>query len=168
MSELQPSHVFRERVTAHRCPAEERLSQWVDVVVAAVGLDAPVSLTIRFVDSEEGRMLNREYRGKDYATNVLSFPLEQPDLPVDMRADEVAPDHEPRYIGDLVICAPVVEREAVEQDKPRDAHFAHMVVHGVLHLLGYDHEDAAEAEEMEALEVTILASLGLPNPYQTD
>jgi len=168
VSDTLHSHVFRERVSDHRCPGQTRLEQWVDAVVAVAGIDAPVSLTVRFVDTEEGRMLNREYRGKDYATNVLSFPLEQPDLPAEMQADEVASDHEPRYIGDLVICAPVVEREAEEQRKTRDDHFAHMVVHGVLHLLGYDHEDDAEAEQMEGLEIAILAGLGLDNPYQSD
>jgi probable rRNA maturation factor len=113
----------------------------------------PAELAIRIVDTAEGQALNRDYRGKDYATNVLSFPAELPpgvNLPL---------------IGDLAICAPVVAREAAEQGKkPRD-HWAHLTVHGTLHLLGYDHIDEAEAEAMEALETRILAGLGIADPY---
>jgi probable rRNA maturation factor len=110
-------------------------------------------LSIRVVDSDEGQALNREYRGRDYATNVLSFPAELPPgvpLPI---------------LGDLVLCAPVIAREASEQGKALKHHYAHMVVHGVLHLLGYDHMQDAEAEAMEAIECEILASLGMPDPY---
>ena len=114
-------------------------------------LFADAELTVRFVDEDEGRTLNRTYRGKDYATNVLTFAYaESEDDPVS---------------GDIVLCCPVVEREAAEQDKPLEAHYAHLVVHGALHAQGYDHEDAAEADEMEALEIEILATLGYPNPY---
>ena len=110
-------------------------------------------LSIRVVDSDEGQALNRDYRGRDYATNVLSFPAELPPgvpLPV---------------LGDLVLCAPVIAREASEQGKALKHHYAHMVVHGVLHLLGYDHTQDAEAEAMEAIERAILARLGIPDPY---
>jgi probable rRNA maturation factor len=110
----------------------------------------------RAFDTKEGRTLNRDYRGKDYATNVLSFPVELPpgvNLPL---------------IGDLVICAPVVAREALEQGKPSRHHWAHMTVHGVLHLIGYDHIDDQEAEQMEALETRILAGLGIDDPYAVD
>ena len=111
-------------------------------------------LVIRIVDEPESQALNRQYRGIDKPTNVLSFPFE-------------APPHVPsRHIGDLVICAPVVEREAAEQGKPLEAHWAHMVVHGVLHLLGYDHQTDADAETMEGLEIAILGRLGFPNPYE--
>ena len=114
-------------------------------------------VTIRLVDADEGRTLNAEYRGKDYATNVLSFPAELPEgLPKDVKLP---------LLGDLVLCAPVVAREAKEQDKPLAAHYAHLTVHGTLHLLGWDHEDAREAEAMEQLEREILAELGLPDPY---
>lgn len=114
-------------------------------------LFADAELTVRFVDEDEGRTLNRTYRGKDYATNVLTFAYaESEDDPVS---------------GDIVLCCPVVEREAAEQDKPLEAHYAHLVVHGALHAQGYDHEDATEADEMEALEIEILATLGYPNPY---
>lgn len=121
---------------------------------AAAGLGSESGeVTLRIVDAEEGRALNRRYRGKDYATNVLSFPV--PELP-----DGTRPIR-----GDLVLCAPVIVREAVEQGKAMNAHWAHMVIHGCLHLCGHDHEDREEAEEMEALERRLLAGLGYPDPY---
>jgi len=110
-------------------------------------------LSIRLVDSTEGRELNRQYRSKDYATNVLSFPVELP------------PGIKLPLLGDLVICAPVVAREAAEQDKKRRDHYAHLTVHGVLHLLGQDHEIETDAERMEAIERRILAGLGIADPY---
>ncbi|WP_298398143.1 rRNA maturation RNase YbeY [uncultured Azonexus sp.] len=106
-------------------------------------------VTIRLVDADEGQALNRDYRGKDYATNVLSFPYET----------------EPLVMGDLVICPTVVAREAAEQNKPLAAHYAHLTVHGMLHLQGWDHEDDVEARDMEDEERTILAALGFPDPY---
>ena len=107
-------------------------------------------ITIRLVDADEGQSLNNEYRGKDYATNVLSFPYEV----------------EPITTGDLVICPSVVAREAAEQNKPLAAHYAHLTVHGMLHLQGWDHETSeADAEEMENEEKEILAALGYPDPY---
>lgn len=111
-------------------------------------------LALRIVDEREGRALNRHYRGKDYATNVLSFPADLPEgvkLPI---------------LGDIVLCAPVVAREAREQGKALNAHYAHLTVHGILHLLGFDHEDEREAEAMELLERQILASLGIDDPYR--
>jgi len=106
-------------------------------------------IAIRLVDPDEGQTLNKEYRGKDYATNVLSFPY----------------DTEPVVMGDLVICPSVVAREAAEQNKPLAAHYAHMTVHGMLHLQGWDHENDDDAEAMEQEETEILAALGYPNPY---
>lgn len=106
-------------------------------------------VTIRLVEPDEGQELNQTYRGKDYATNVLSFPYET----------------EPVVVGDLVICPNVVSREAAEQNKPLMAHYAHLTVHGMLHLQGWDHEDDNEAQEMETEERTILAALGYPDPY---
>ena len=106
-------------------------------------------VTVRFVDAEEGRALNAQYRGKDYATNVLTFPYAR----------------EPALSGDLVLCLPVVLREAAEQGKTASAHFAHLVVHGMLHLEGYDHETGAEARIMEQMERDILDRLGYPDPY---
>ncbi|QSN61708.1 rRNA maturation RNase YbeY [Caballeronia sp. M1242] len=114
-------------------------------------LFADAELTVRFVDEEEGRMLNRTYRQKDYATNVLTFAYaESEDDPVS---------------GDLILCCPVVEREASEQGKPLDAHYAHLIVHGTLHAQGYDHEVESEAQEMESIETDIMQSLGFPDPY---
>jgi len=113
-------------------------------------LDADGELTVRIVDTEEGQQLNREFLGKDYATNVLTFDYAQ----------------EPLVMADLVLCAPVVEREAVEQNKTLAAHYAHLLVHGALHAQGWDHETSDEdAEEMEAREIEILARLGLKSPY---
>lgn len=132
-------------------PASGTLRAYAEAALAGRREDA--ELAIRIVDAEEGRALNRDYRDKDYATNVLSFPAELPPgvpLPV---------------LGDLVLCAPVIAREAAEQGKPLKHHYAHMVVHGVLHLLGHDHMHEAEAEAMEAIEREVLAGLGIADPY---
>jgi probable rRNA maturation factor len=126
-------------------PSRPRVRRWV-----RASCDRPAEVAVRFVDAEEGQMLNRDYRHKDYATNVLSFVYES--------AAKVA--------GDLVVCLPVVLREAAEQGKSAEAHFAHLVVHGMLHLMGYDHETGAkDAARMEAKERDILAGLGYPDPY---
>ena len=139
-------------------PAAEQFERWVDAALSE--LAGAHDLAIRIVGEEEGRDLNRSYRQKDYPTNVLSFPAAIDDLPAAVRQSlEIAP------LGDLVICAPVVLREAAEQHKPLDAHWAHLVVHGCLHLLGHDHEEPAEAEAMESLETAIMARLGYPDPY---
>ena len=119
---------------------------------ARAALTGGGEVTIRLVDADEGRALNAEYRGKDYATNVLSFPYES----------------EPVVMGDLVICPEVVAREAAEQGKEPAAHYAHLTVHGMLHLQGRDHEDDMEAREMEDEERTILAALGFPDPYRDE
>jgi probable rRNA maturation factor len=114
-------------------------------------LFADAELTVRFVDAEEGRTLNHTYRGKDYATNVLTFAYaESEDDPV---------------TGDLILCCPVVEKEATEQGKPLEQHYAHLLVHGTLHAQGYDHEVEEDAQEMEGIETEILAKLGFPDPY---
>jgi probable rRNA maturation factor len=111
--------------------------------------DRPAEVTVRFVDAEEGRTLNRDYRGKNHATNVLSFPYHSA----------------PRVAGDMAVCLPVVLAEAVAQNKVAEAHFAHLIVHGMLHLQDYDHETGADAIRMEAREREILAGLGYPDPY---
>lgn len=132
-------------------PAAVSFRKWVGAALA--GRIREADLAIRIVGTKEGRALNRHYRGKDYATNVLSFPAELPEgvkLPL---------------LGDIVLCAPVVAREAREQKKALAAHYAHMTVHGTLHLLGWDHEDAREADAMEQLEREILAELGIEDPY---
>ena len=125
-------------------PSERRFRRWVHEA-----LDAEARLTIRIVGMREGRALNRAYRGRDYATNVLTFVL----------------DDGPPYDGDLVLCAPVVSREARARGLDLMAHYAHLTVHGVLHLKGYDHEREPEAARMEKLETRILRRLGYPDPY---
>ncbi|GGY18226.1 rRNA maturation RNase YbeY [Paludibacterium paludis] len=133
-------------------PRGRLLSRWAEKAKLR-GRD--VLVTLRVVGEEEGRTMNRDYRGKDYATNVLTFALhEGDDTPQGMP-----------LIGDIVLCAPVVEREAAEQGKPLLAHYAHLTVHGMLHLQGFDHEDDDEAREMENLETSLLAALGFPDPY---
>jgi probable rRNA maturation factor len=130
------------------------------VAAALAGRIREADLAIRIVGTREGRALNRHYRGKDYATNVLSFPADVAEgvkLPKGVRMP---------LLGDLVLCAPVVAREAKDQDKPLAAHYAHLTVHGALHLLGWNHEDPREAECMEQLEREILAGLDIPDPYQ--
>ena len=127
-------------------PTRPQVRRWVRAACSK-----PAEVTVRFVDSAEGRILNRDYRSKDSATNVLSFPYESGE----------------QICGDLVLCLPVVEREAREQGKSPEAHFAHLVVHGMLHLQGYDHEtNHDDAERMEAVEREILADLGYPDPYR--
>ena len=136
-------------------PAAVSFRKWVAAALA--GRIREADLAIRIVGTREGRALNRHYRGKDYATNVLSFPAELPEgLPEGVRLP---------LLGDLVICPSVVAREAAEQSKPLKDHYAHLTVHGVLHLLGWDHEDDKEAEAMEQLEREILAELGIADPY---
>ena len=131
------------------------LRHWCELALRQRTADS--ELTIRLVDETEGRELNHTWRQKDYATNVLSFPADVPDGLLDIP-----------LLGDLVICVPVVEREAAEQGKTLQAHWAHLVIHGCLHLLGYDHIDDDEAEEMESLERHLLAELGHADPYATE
>ncbi|MBT2301587.1 rRNA maturation RNase YbeY [Variovorax paradoxus] len=136
---------FRE-VARHRAALpRHRVARWI-----RHALDADGEITVRIVDAEEGQQLNREFRGKDYATNVLTFDYAQ----------------SPVVMADLVLCAPVVAREAKEQRKTLAAHYAHLLVHGTLHAQGWDHETGeADAEAMEAREIEILARLGIKNPY---
>lgn len=134
-------------------PTLLQLESWVETALA--GRREQAEVCIRLVDNDESRALNREYRGKDNPTNVLSFPVEVPEgIPLDL-------------IGDLVICAPVVAAEAQEQNKNPMDHWAHLVIHGTLHLLGFDHIKDDEAQEMEALETQLLAQLGIADPYHT-
>ena len=135
-----------------QAPSSHDIRRWV---LAALRDDAEIA--VRLVGATEGRELNRDFRGKDYATNVLTFVYGE---------GEALPNEDATaLVGDLVLCVPVVLREAAEQGKTAEAHFAHLVVHGLLHLQGYDHEEPGEAEEMEALETQILAALGYPDPY---
>lgn len=142
-------------------PPEADFLRWIECAQQHVATTTkPVNVGIRVIDTKESADLNHNYRDKDYATNVLSFPADIPDA--------IAAELEEIPLGDLAICAEVVEREAIEQGKPASAHWAHMVVHGTLHLHGYDHENDTEAEEMEALERRILAALGIDDPYRND
>jgi probable rRNA maturation factor len=125
-------------------PTQVEFRKWVKSA-----LDVDAEITLRLVDEAEGRTLNRDYRGKDYATNVLTFPLAK----------------QPHLMGDIALCAPVVVREAKEQNKTASAHFAHLTVHGILHLRGYDHETEAQAGMMETLETKIVTKLGYADPY---
>ncbi|MDO8276704.1 MAG: rRNA maturation RNase YbeY [Burkholderiaceae bacterium] len=133
-------------VAAHRAVLRRaQVSSWI-----ALALKHPGEITVRIVGAEEGRALNLQYRGKDYATNVLTFDYAR----------------EPTVMADLLLCGPVVEREAREQGKTLQAHYAHLLVHGALHAQGYDHEAGErQALEMEALEILLLGALGFPDPY---
>lgn len=137
-------------------PTEEHFQQWAEAVVTLLELEN-CSASLSIVDADESQTLNREYRQKDKPTNVLSFPSEFdfPNLP-DL----------PRILGDIIICAEVVVREANEQNKMPEAHWAHMTIHGILHLLGYDHQTDDDAEQMEGLEVRALKRLGYNDPYR--
>ena len=139
--------------SASPAPSRARVRRWVAGTLAAVpGIDA-ATLTLRFVDDDEGRTLNRTFRGKDHATNVLTFPLDRRPARVD---------------ADIVVCLPVVAREAHAQGKTNDDHCAHLVVHGTLHACGYDHEDEAQADAMEALERAVLRRFRIADPYAVE
>lgn len=135
-------------------PSSDAFHSWLSQAITPFQSDGEV--TIRIVDQEESHQLNFQYRGKNRPTNVLTFPFEVPE------------GIELNLLGDLVICRQVVEKEAIEQDVPLFAHWAHMVVHGSLHLLGYDHIDDKEAEEMESLETQIMLKMGFQDPYLTE
>ena len=135
-------------------PDADSMRHWVSAAMRDEA--ATLELSVQIVDEQESAALNQQYRGKSGPTNVLSFPF-----------DAVTPEPLP-ILGDLVICAPVVNREAIEQNKPAEAHWAHMCVHGVLHLLGYDHAGDSDAQVMEALETTILLDMGFPAPYSEE
>ena len=135
-------------------PPLQQLKHWAAAAVGKHKSQAEISL--RIVDRDEGAQLNQQWRNKAGPTNVLSFPA---DLPIAIQSP---------LLGDLVICAPVVEQEAREQNKPLEAHWAHIMIHGTLHLMGYDHIDDQQASEMESLEKNIMASLGFHDPYKDD
>ncbi len=135
-------------------PNDANIQRWVEVTLKYEQQE-DIELTLRIVDETESAALNHQYRDKDYATNVLSFTY---DIPAEVEIE---------LLGDLVICAPVVQREAAEQGKPEQAHWAHMIIHGLLHLLGFDHLKDEDAERMEQHEMAILAELGFPDPYET-
>lgn len=139
---LQLSLQFADRAHRTLLP-RHRVARWI-----RAALDAPAQIAVRIVGEDEGRSLNRDWRGKDYATNVLTFDYER----------------EPLIVADIVLCAPVVEREAAEQGKPLEAHYAHLLIHGALHAQGHDHQRRRDAERMEAIERELLQALGFDAP----
>jgi probable rRNA maturation factor len=135
-------------------PEQADFERWLKLALSKVRPEKEAEISLMVVSEAVSRELNHQYRGKDRPTNVLSFPA---DIPAYV---------ESHLLGDLVICAPVVEREAQEQNKPLDHHWAHLTIHGCLHLLGYDHINEADAQVMEQLEIELLAELNIPNPYE--
>ncbi len=143
-------------ISSDGLPTEAELTLWAQAALNSIA-DSTGEITLRVVDAEETRALNHSYRGKDSPTNVLSFPFEMPEgLP--LAAQDL-------ILGDIALCADVIAEESQEQNKVLTHHWAHMVVHGVLHLLGFDHIGDSDAAIMEKLEIDILASLGIPDPY---
>jgi probable rRNA maturation factor len=151
-------HIVIQYAVPKKIPGNALLKRWANAVLATESAkkNLPFEITIRIVSTEEMTELNTTYRHKQGPTNVLSFPFDMSD----------APDMDTHILGDIAICSDVVIREAQEQNKPVKNHWAHMVVHGTLHLLGYDHVEEKDALIMEAREINILKSLGFPNPYQ--
>lgn len=149
---MLPKFNLAVQVASRRTVPERRqLRRWVAAALAVQGAADGAQLLLRFVDEEEGRALNRDFRHKNYATNVLTFPYDDPEAAG----------------ADIILCTAVVEREATEQGKSLNDHYAHLVVHGVLHALGHEHDDETEAEAMEALERVALARFGIADPYTT-
>lgn len=144
-------------------PPQANIQQWLNTVMTELQL-VDKELTVRIVDPAEIQTLNHQYRGKDKPTNVLSFPFEMPEFTY-IDEDQAAGPMS-NFLGDIVICAGIVEQESMQQNKPIDHHWAHMLVHGTLHLLGYDHINDEDAEEMEGLEIAVLQKLGIDDPYQ--
>jgi len=153
---MQTELEIQRETTALNLPDDAQFQLWVDTVLKGMSMGG--NLTIRIVDEQEAQRFNRDYRNKDYATNVLSFPADLPEgLPVEIRQSQ---------LGDLLLCAPVVIREANAQIGAENDHWAHLTIHGVLHLLGYDHQQPDEACIMESLETAMLEKLGIADPYR--
>lgn len=138
-------------------PSQRQCNAWLNCGLQVAGRSGPCSISLSFVDAPTSQSLNKDYRGKDKPTNVLSFPAEFP--------SELRGQVEPYPLGDIVICASVVEAEAIEQGKQLSEHWAHLTIHGLFHLLGYLHDQQSSAQEMENLEIKTLERLGIPNPY---
>ncbi|HFC8517384.1 rRNA maturation RNase YbeY [Neisseria weaveri] len=150
---------FDNRSSMADIPAEQDFYRWIWHTLKNTYRRADISLLL--LDEEEARSYNRDYRGKDYATNVLSFALDEGEAMFDLQISD-------GLHGDLIICPQIVAKEAAEQGKIPTQHFAHLTIHGTLHLMGYDHIEDGEAEEMETLEIQLLNQLGYPNPYLED
>lgn len=149
---------FENASTLSDLPSEQDFFRWIWSALKNEYRQADISLLL--LDEDEARAYNRDYRGKDYATNVLSFALNEGEIMPEQVSDGLN--------GDLIICAPVVLKEAAEQGKTAEQHFAHLTMHGTLHLMGYDHMEEAEAEKMEAIEIRLMQESGYPNPYRED
>ncbi len=149
---------IQNTVDSSKLPVSENMQNWVAALLKTIDakFERP-EITIRIVSTEESRQLNLDYRGKDKPTNVLSFPFEAPEM---IPAEELG-----EFLGDLVICEEVLEGEAKQQNKSIQSHWAHLIIHGVLHLLGYDHIKEQQAEEMELLELVVMKELGFEDPY---
>lgn len=150
---MKTSRILFNSVSTHPHPHAKQFDAWVSSVLTQQKCAGQVSIYL--VDKEEGLSLNKQYRDKDYATNVLAFPVSKPSRRMPL-------------LGDLVICVPVVLEEADTQQKPANDHFAHLTIHGTLHLLGFDHIAAEDAQRMEQLETLLLAQLGIANPYEDE
>lgn len=148
---------------AKHLPSRAQVRRWA---LAAHGSASDAVVTIRYVDEKEGRALNRDFRGKDYATNVLTFVQEPAVSPFARATAKTVSSN--NYAADIVICAPVIAREAREQKKPVANHHGHMVVHGLLHAQGFDHENEADAAAMEAIEIAVLRRFRIKNPYEVE
>ncbi|MCP4791366.1 MAG: rRNA maturation RNase YbeY [Gammaproteobacteria bacterium] len=145
-------------------PSHEQFQQWVSL--ASEGQTTQSDITIRLVDDAESQQLNADYRGKNQPTNVLSFPAQMDEFEAEFSIPELIEEAGGMgYLGDLVINAAIVKREALQQNKEAMEHWAHLVIHGCLHLQGYDHIEDDEAEQMEGLEIALLAAMGIANPY---
>lgn len=158
MTKAQCTLTLQKATTIKQVPSSTDFKTWVSHALAVVNFTKHCTATIRLVDAAESQALNLQYRGKDKPTNVLSFPSELPQAVLNTLKREP--------LGDMVICVPVMLQEAIEQQKHAMAHWAHLTIHSTLHLLGFDHANEAEAEEMEALEIIALQQLGYANPYQ--
>ncbi|MFC6277128.1 rRNA maturation RNase YbeY [Psittacicella hinzii] len=155
---IDVNDLFSSEASAQYLPSKEELAQWYAQVESR--LEGDFHLSVTFITPEYMQELNGTYRGKPYPTNVLSF---------EFQGDEDEADYLGfTELGDLLICPPVLEKEAAEQDKPLQHHWTHICLHGLLHLLGYDHIEPDEAEQMESLEKELLATLGIPDPYRDD
>ena len=154
--DIDPYYIEIQILSRHRSPRESILTEWIKYALKTCRVEQ-AEVTVRVVDYEESALLNETYRNKEGPTNILSFPF-----------DDDENEEPPLLWGDLVICAPLLEEESIEQEKDLESHWAHIVIHGLLHLMGFDHETDEDAKDMEFCEIKLLNALGYPNPYEGD